>query len=129
MIIDDEPALVELAEEMLAGLGYEPVGFNSSTAALVAFRRTPERFDLVLTDQNMPRLTGTDLTRELRQVRADIPVVLMSGYAGAPLVQLAAGVGIYELLRKPLQRRDLSEALARTLHPASAGVPAQRHAV
>jgi signal transduction histidine kinase/CheY-like chemotaxis protein len=129
MIIDDEPALVELAEEMLAGLGYEPVGFNSSTAALVAFRRTPERFDLVLTDQNMPRLTGTDLTRELREVRAGIPVVLMSGYAGAALAELASGVGIYEVLRKPLQRRDLSEALARTLHPASAGVSARRHAV
>jgi CheY-like chemotaxis protein len=114
MVVDDEQALVALCEEMLAGLGYEPVGFESSGAALAAFRRTPERFDLVLTDENMPGFTGTELTRELRQVRPDIPVVLMTGYAGAQLAARAAAVGIHEVLRKPLQRRDLSEALART---------------
>jgi signal transduction histidine kinase/ActR/RegA family two-component response regulator len=114
MVVDDEQALVALCEEMLAGLGYEPGGFESSAAALAAFRRTPERFDLVLTDENMPGFTGTELTRALRQVRPDIPVVLMSGYAGAQLAERAAAVGINEVLRKPLQRRDLSEALART---------------
>ena len=64
MIVDDEPALVALAEEMLAGLGYEPVGFESSDLALQAFRARPERFDLVLTDEAMPDLVGTALARE-----------------------------------------------------------------
>ena len=115
MIVDDERALVALCEEILAGIGYEPAGFDYSAAALAAFHRRPDRYDLVLTDENMPGLTGTELTRQLRQVRADIPVVLMSGYAGAQLAERAAAVGIHEVLRKPLQRRDLSEALARTL--------------
>jgi CheY-like chemotaxis protein len=130
MVVDDERALVALSEEMLAGLGYEPVGFDSSAAALAAFRRTPEHFDLVLTDENMPGVNGTELTRELRRLHPDIPVVLMSGYAAAQLAQRAASVGIHEVLRKPLQRRDLSEALARTwrsIEPARPpGVPDSR---
>jgi CheY-like chemotaxis protein len=117
LIVDDEPMLVALAEETLAGLGYEPVGFDSSVAALQAFRLAPQRFDLVLTDENMPGLTGIELTRELRQLRSEIPVVLMSGHGGAQLAERAAAAGIPEVLRKPLQRRDLSEALAHTLHP------------
>jgi signal transduction histidine kinase/ActR/RegA family two-component response regulator len=115
LIVDDERTLVALAEETLAGLGYEPVGFDSSAAALQAFRLAPQRFDLVLTDENMPGLSGTEFTRELRQVRPGIPVVLMSGYGGAQLAERAAAAGVVEVLRKPLQRRDLAEALARTL--------------
>jgi short subunit dehydrogenase-like uncharacterized protein len=73
---------------------------------------------VVLTDENMPGLTGTELTRQVRQVRPDIPVVMMSGHGGAQLAERAAAVGISEVLRKPLQRRDLSEALERTLRSA-----------
>jgi signal transduction histidine kinase/ActR/RegA family two-component response regulator len=120
MIVDDEPTLVALAEEVLAGVGYEPVGFDSSAAALQAFRLAPQRFDLILTDENMPGLTGTELTRELRKARPDIPVILMSGYGGPHLAERAAAVGISELIRKPLQRRELSEALARILRSAQA---------
>jgi PAS domain S-box-containing protein len=119
MIVDDEPALVALAEEMLAELGYEPVGFNSSFAALRAFRDDPERFDLILTDEAMPDLVGTEFAREIRQVAPAIPIVFMSGYGGSQLVQRAAATGIKEVLRKPLQRRDLAESLARVLAPAS----------
>jgi len=61
MIVDDEKSLVALTEEMLSQLGYEPVGFNTSRAALDAFREAPQRFDTVLTDETMPGLIGTDL--------------------------------------------------------------------
>jgi signal transduction histidine kinase/CheY-like chemotaxis protein len=124
MIVDDEGMLVALAEEMLAGLGYEPVGFDSSATALHEFRLAPQRFRLILTDENMPGLTGIELTRELRQLRPDIPVILMSGYGGAQLAEHAAAAGIAEVLRKPLQRRDLSESLARTLGSARQISPA-----
>ena len=80
MIVDDQPSLVALTEETLAALGYEPVGFDSSVAALQAFRAEPQRFDLVLTDQTMPDLSGVDLAREIRRVRPELPVVLMSGF-------------------------------------------------
>jgi PAS domain S-box-containing protein len=115
MIVDDEPALVALAEEMLAGLGYEPVGFESSESALQAFRARPERFDLVLTDEAMPDLVGTALAREIRLLRPDVPIILMSGHGGAPLAHRAAAIGVKEVLHKPLQRADLAEALARAL--------------
>jgi PAS domain S-box-containing protein len=115
MIVDDEPMLVALAEEMLAEIGYEPVGFDSSDAALQAMRAEPLRFDLVLTDEAMPDLVGIELAREIRRVRPDIPIILMSGHGGVPLANRAAGIGVNEVLHKPLQRGDLAEAFARHL--------------
>jgi len=113
MIVDDEQALVALSEELLAELGYEPIGFDSSVAALQALQGQPQRFDIILSDEAMPDLTGTDLAREIRKLRPDIPIVLMSGYGGAQLAARAASCGVSEVLRKPLQNRELAEALAR----------------
>jgi PAS domain S-box-containing protein len=115
MVVDDEHPLVALAKEMLADLGYEPVGFESSSAALAAFQAEPQRFDLLLSDEAMPDLVGTDLAREVRQIQPTLPVILMSGNGGAQLKQKAAAIGVNEMLRKPLQSRDLAESLARVL--------------
>jgi PAS domain S-box-containing protein len=115
MIVDDEKPLVALAEEILAELGYEPVGFSSSTTALEAFREAPQRFDIVLTDERMPELAGTALAHEIRLLRPDIPIMLMSGYGGASLHELARTIGIHEVLRKPLQRKDIAECFGRVL--------------
>lgn len=115
MIVDDEPALVALAEEITAELGYEPVGFDSSSAALQAFRAAPQSFDVLLTDEAMPDLVGIELAREVRRLRPDLPIIIMSGYGGAQLTNRAAKVGISEVLRKPVHRRELAEALARAL--------------
>jgi DNA-binding NtrC family response regulator len=116
--VDDERALVALAEEITAQLGYEPVGFDSSRAALAAFSAQPQRFDAVLTDEAMPDLVGTDLASEIRRLRPAIPIILMSGYGGAQLTTRAAEIGVNEVLRKPLHRRDLAESLARVLESA-----------
>jgi len=115
MIVDDEPALVALAEETLAELGYEPVGFDSSVAALQAFCAEPKRFDLVLTDESMPDLTGTELARELRQLRPEISIILMSGYSSTQLSERAEAAGVIDVLRKPLVRRDIAVPVARAL--------------
>ncbi len=115
MIVDDEQSLVELAEEVVARIGYEPVGFVSSTAALQAFCAAPERFDAIITDEMMPDLVGTELARQIRAVRPAIPILLMSGRAVASVVDRAAEVGVDEVLRKPLHTRDIAEALARVL--------------
>jgi CheY-like chemotaxis protein len=115
MIVDDERALVALTEEMLAELGYEPIGFTSSVAALDAFSQAPQRFDIVLTDETMPELIGTDLAREIRLLRPGIPIVSMSGYGGAPLDERARAVGIREVLHKPLQSKDIAECFGRVL--------------
>jgi CheY-like chemotaxis protein len=100
---------------MLAELGYEPVGFTSSVAALDAFREQPQRFDLIVTDEAMPEITGTELARQIRQLAPAIPIILVSGYGGSQLAERAAAIGINEVLRKPVQRRDLAESMARVL--------------
>ncbi len=93
LLVDDEDSLVQLGEEMMAQLGYEPVGFASSLAALESLRATPARFDLVLTDEAMPEMTGSELAREIRKIRPDIPIVLMSGYVTPALTARGARVG------------------------------------
>ena len=121
MIVDDERALVALAEEILAELNYEPVGFDSSIAALQAFRAQPQRFDVVLTDETMPDLTGSEFAREIRKLHPEIPIILMSGYSGPQLSERAQAAGVSDVLRKPLIRRDIAEPVARALRGASAG--------
>jgi len=120
LLVDDERPLVALGEEMLAELGYEPVGFDSSSTALQAFRAEPQRFDVIVTDEAMPDLIGTELAREIRRLRPAIPIILMSGYGGTQLTARSAAVGVNEVLRKPLQSRDLAESLARVLEPVHA---------
>jgi PAS domain S-box-containing protein len=119
MIVDDERPLVALVEEMLAELGYEPVGFDSSSVALQVFLAEPKRFDLILTDEAMPDLIGTELAREIRRRRPGIPIILVSGHGGTQLAQAAAAIGVNEVLSKPLQRRDLAESVARVLGGAT----------
>jgi len=115
LVVDDEPALVELAEELLAGLGYEAFGLTSSTLALARFMQQPERFDLVLTDEVMPEMSGSALTAALRRIRPDLPVVLASGCGDARLEQWTAQAVAAVLVRKPFVRAQLAIALARAL--------------
>jgi signal transduction histidine kinase len=82
LLVDDENSPVTLGEEMLAALRYEPVGFDSAGAALTSFRRNAQRFDLVLTDEVRPEMTGTELATVLHQLRPELPIVLMTGYSG-----------------------------------------------
>jgi len=115
MVVDDERPLVELAEELLAELGYEPVGFESSERALEAFAADPQRFDAVLTDEMLPGLPGSELARRLHALHPGLPVILVSGNVGAALEQQAREAGVVALLRKPLGLQELAESLARTL--------------
>jgi predicted ATPase/signal transduction histidine kinase len=117
LVVDDEAVLVQLATRTLEGLGYVPVGFTSSRAALAAFRAEPQRFDAVITDERMAGVSGSALIREMRGIRSSIPVVLMSGYVGGGVASRARDAGADEVLKKPLLARDLAASLARVLHP------------
>ena len=116
LVVDDEPALVELAEEMLAGLGYEPRGTVSSEQALAALRDDPARFDLLLTDEVMPAMSGIALARAARELRPDLPIVLASGHGGEQFEARAAEAGVKRVLTKPLTRRMLARAVHGALH-------------
>jgi signal transduction histidine kinase/ActR/RegA family two-component response regulator len=115
LLVDDEEPLVRLGEEMLAELGYEPVGFVSSTAALAALRAEPGRFDAVLSDESMPGLTGSELAAEAHRLRPSIAIVLMSGYVSPSLTAHAREAGVAEVLAKPLAACDIARALAAAL--------------
>jgi len=115
MIVDDEPALVMLTEEIVRGLCYEPVGYSDPVAALAALREAPERFAAVITDEVMPKLCGTGFTKAVREFAPDLPVLLVSGYGGALLASRASAVGVNRVLSKPLQRAELERTLAELL--------------
>jgi DNA-binding NtrC family response regulator len=119
LIVDDEPELVRLAEEIVASLGYEAIGFSDASAAIESFRRAPGRFDAVLTDERMPVLQGTTLAAMIHALRSDIPILLVTGHREKQTDVRALRAGIIEVLDKPLRAGDLREALGRafaTIH-------------
>jgi PAS domain S-box-containing protein len=122
LVVDDEDALLRLATQRLADLGYVPVGFRSGAEALAAFTAHPERFDAVLTDERMPGLSGTELVRALHALRPGIPILLLTGYTDADRVQRARAAGASAVLGKPLAEQDLARALARLLAEAAGRV-------
>ena len=116
MVVDDEPALVALLEEVLKGLGYESMGYSDPATALQALREAPHRFAAVITDEVMPGLSGTQLTQNLRTYALCLPVLLISGYGGRALASRAATAGVTRVLTKPVQRAELARALSEVLH-------------
>jgi CheY-like chemotaxis protein len=115
LLADDEAAIRELLEDLLGGWGLEVVACADGAAARDAFAEDPQGFDLVLTDQTMPRLTGLQLARLVTRMRPGIPVILCTGY-GEDLKQRelkAAGVGT--LARKPVEPPELRELVQAAL--------------
>ena len=120
LLVEDEKPLMLLAEEMLAALNFEPAGFTQAAEALAEFRMDPWRFDLVIVDHLLPGGTGIELARELRRARADVSIILLSGYTGPLLTHEALSAGIQRILTKPLELEALAEAIAHLLAPAPA---------
>jgi CheY-like chemotaxis protein len=115
LAVDDEPEVLAALEEMLATLGYEPAGFNSSHAALDAVREDPRRFDAVITDEVMPWLTGTQLAIEMRRLNPGLPIVIATGYGGSGFETRALSAGVNRVLRKPYRIGEIGEALGAVL--------------
>ncbi|MBS0387941.1 MAG: response regulator, partial [Proteobacteria bacterium] len=120
LVVDDEPELVTLAEDLLASLGYEPVGFRDARAALDAFDRDPQRFRAVLTDERMPTMRGAELAARIHERAPQVPVILMTGHRNTGIEVNAARAGIVEILDKPLNLHTLQAALDRELSPTLA---------
>ncbi len=81
LFVDDEPAIASVQKQILSRLGYRVVALTDSTAALEAFHKEPNGFDLVITDMTMPGLTGDQLARRVKAARPDLPVILCTGYS------------------------------------------------
>jgi signal transduction histidine kinase/CheY-like chemotaxis protein len=115
LVVDDEVAIVGLAEDILAQLGYEPLGFTSSREALAAYMAEPERFDAVLTDEVMPEMTGTELSAKLREASATLPILIASGYGGPDFDSRARAAGASMIMKKPFLKAELATAIAAVL--------------
>jgi CheY-like chemotaxis protein len=115
LLVDDEDLIVEMGASMLARLGYEVHAVHDGLEALEAFRRNPDQFDLVITDQTMPHLTGTELANELTALKPGIPIILCTGYSEMVSRETAKDMGISEFLTKPVSRGELIESVRRAL--------------
>ncbi len=112
LIVDDDESLVNIAEELLASLGYEPVGFSDPQLALDALKSEPQRFDAILTDEHMPQMRGTQFAREARLLNAAIPVVLVTAHREQGVESRARAAGIHEVLDKPLHIGQLARVFS-----------------
>jgi CheY-like chemotaxis protein len=115
LFVDDEKALADLGKQMLENLGFKVDIRVSSIEALELFKARPHRFDLVITDMTMPNLTGDKLAGKLMAILPEIPIILCSGYSEKITEKKAKAMGIKEFLMKPLEMRDLANAINRVL--------------
>ena len=119
LLVDDEEMVVGFMRELLEGWGLEVTAKTNGTDAREAFARAPERYDLILSDQAMPRVTGLQLARDVHGIRSGVPVILYTGYADELTEAQAEAAGICALLRKPVEPTALL-ALLKTHLPAGA---------
>jgi PAS domain S-box-containing protein len=119
LFVDDEEEVLFAGKKLLERLGYQVVAGSDGEHALKRFREEPAAFDLVITDQTMPGMTGTELTRELIRIRPDIPVILCTGLGPTPekaLQRVEEDVsGIREVVLKPFDREVLAAMIRRVL--------------
>ena len=113
MYVDDDEALVFLVQRLLRRRGYQVSGFTDPHAATAALRADPQRYDLLVTDYNMPGFCGVDLVREARHIRPDLPVALASGYVTAEIEQAAMAEGARALIHKPNDVEELCATVQR----------------
>jgi len=111
LVVDDDAAIATLTEKRLAMLGYEATATTSSQEALELFRAAPDNFALVITDQTMPNMTGEQLSKELLNIRSDLPIILCTGYSTAADKEKAISIGIRAFLMKPIDNREFAIAV------------------
>jgi len=115
LVVEDEADIAQLYQECLAGEGYETIVVDNGLAALNMFKEQPDGFDLVLTDQSMPKMKGEVLAKELLSIRPDLPIILASGYVDMPSDNQVQGKGIRQYLHKPVRLGLLTQAIASCL--------------
>ena len=113
LYLDDDEPLLSSSTRMVERLGYHVTGFSGAADAVKAFRDNPGQFDLAITDLNVPGTTGLKVAIELLKVRADLPVVLVSGSIDEGVERAAREAGIRGILRKPFTMEEFSEAIHR----------------
>lgn len=116
LYIDDEKPITEMGEQMLKRLGYSVTVENSSIEALELFKSNPNHFDLVLTDNIMPDLSGTKLARKLLDIRKDLPIILITGFSENLDAEKIEKIGIRNYIAKPIVTAELANAIRKVFN-------------
>ena len=115
LFVDDEKMLAEMSKTMLERLGYNTTVSTGSLEALTLFTEQPNAFDLVITDQTMPELTGIDLARKMLEIRPNFPIILCTGYSSTVSAEKARAVGVRGFAMKPLVKSEIGKVIRKIL--------------
>lgn len=111
LFVDDEEMLANIGKKMLENLGYSVTAKTKSNEALELFQQDPYNFDLIITDQSMPGIPGSELAKQVLQIRPDIPIILCTGYSSRVDEKKAREIGIREFAMKPLDRKAIARLI------------------
>lgn len=115
LFVDDEVIIADMGKKMLTKLGYTVDTETSSLRALELFGNQPDRYDLIMTDMTMPKMTGDKLAREILAIRPDIPIILCTGYSDRISEEKAREIGIRELAMKPMSMQVIADTIRKIL--------------
>ena len=118
-MVDDEEMMVDVTKQILGRLGFDVIAKTNSIDALETFQEEPDKFDLVITDQVMPNMTGTQLAEKLISIRSDIPIILCSGFPENVSPDQLESIGIREFNAKPITRQEIIKTIQRVLGKSS----------
>jgi CheY-like chemotaxis protein len=110
-LVDDEENVLKSLENVLRRLGYSVVGKKDGKEALSTFLDHAENFDLVITDQIMPEISGTELSKKILEIRPDIPIVICTGFSDKIDKKKIKRLGIRELVLKPLKMNEIARII------------------
>ena len=120
LLVDDEAMLLDVGKQILNSLDYHVTAVSSPVEALELFGKNPAAFDLVISDQTMPQLTGYELAQHLMKIRKDVPVILCTGYSDLVTAESAIAGGIKAFVTKPLNRLAIAETMRKVLDTSAA---------
>lgn len=115
LFVDDETLVAEMGHSILTTLGYQVTTRSSSVEALQLFQDNPDGFDLVITDQTMPKMTGFELAQRILELRPGLPIILCTGYSSQVDEETALAQGVTRFALKPLGRDELAHAVRHAL--------------
>ncbi len=115
LVVDDEESLVAIHEKRLRNLGYTVTASMSSKDGLELFRDKTEAFDLVITDQTMPKMTGMQLAQEIKSIKPDMPIILCTGYSSSVNQEKAREIGISAFIMKPIEYNEFTKTIRQVL--------------
>lgn len=129
LLIDDDPQVLGLSELVLSKCGYNVISHSNSSHALELFRDVPDQFDLIITDFNMPGKNGADLTREIRQLKPHLPIIICSGSGSDVDEKAIMSCGATLFIRKPFLKDDFLKKVSETISGGLDGCQGSGNAV